>query len=134
MEILDASALLAFLKQEHGYKVVQTLFRQGVKSKNSLFIHQINYIEVAKKMFYFFGEAVTKDTLANLQQPFFGISNYMDEDLALFAIQIRAIKNISLADAIGLAFTKVMDGRFWTADKALKDVAKAMNIRLELIQ
>ncbi len=134
MEILDASALMAFLKQDNGYQAVQSLFNEGIKSKGSLFMHQINYIEVVKKMIYFFGEVVTKDTLANLQQPFFGVSNYMDEDLALYAIQIRAIKNISLGDAIGLAFTKAMDGRFWTADKALKDVAKAMDIRLELIR
>ncbi len=134
MEILDASALLAFFKKENGDKTLHALFGRAVKSKNTVFIHQINYVEVAQKLVKFFGETLAKEALLTMQNPFFGISNYMDEDLALYATKIVAEKNVSLGDAIGLAFTKVMDGRFWTADKALKDVAKSMDIRLELIR
>lgn len=134
MEIVDASALLAFIKKEKGGELINKLFEDAAAKKYSVFIHQVNYIEVTKKLLKFFGEDETQKVLANLQQPFFGVSNYTDDRLAMHASWIATRKNISLADAIGLAFTKIMEGRFWTADTALKEVAAEQKIHLQLIR
>ncbi|GEM_PF-714311 len=134
MEILDASALLAFLKKENGYKPVQNLLKQAQHQGGSVMIHQINYIEVVKKLLQYIGEHETKKVLADLKQPFLGVANYMDEDLATYATHMTSHAQISLADGIGLAFTKAMEGRFWTADKALKKIASELKIALVLIR
>lgn len=135
MEILDASALLAFIKKEKGGESINRLFTQAYKEKFSVFIHQVNYIEVTKKLLKYFGEHETKKSLADLQQPFFGVSNFMDDRLATYTSWITSnYQNTSLADAIGLSFTKVMEGRFWTADSPLQAIAKKEKINLKLIR
>lgn len=134
MEILDASALLALLKKEKGYEIVKNLLHSARKNKNTVFMHQINYVEVIKKLLQFMDEGETKKIMTNLQQPFFGISNYLDDDLAGYASWIATNAKTSLGDAFGLAFTKIMGGRFWTADKALKHVAEKEKIQLRIIR
>lgn len=135
MEILDASALLAFLKKENGYQSVGKLFHDAYEQKFSVFIHQINYIEVAKKSLQYFGEAETKKALSSLEQPFFGVSNYFSDELATYTtLFLNPSAPLSLADRIGLAFTKIMAGRFWTADQALKIPAEKAKVVLQLIR
>lgn len=134
IDILDASALLAFLKKENGYLVVQKMFKNALQQKNSVFIHQVNFIEVTRKILKLYGEGESKKILASLHQPFLGISNYMDDRQASYTSWIYLSANISLGDSIGLAFTKIMGGTFWTADKALQEIAKKENIRLRLIR
>jgi PIN domain nuclease of toxin-antitoxin system len=134
MEILDASALLALFNDEKGSLKVKELLVDAEGKKYSVFMHQINFIEVVNKCVRLVGESETKKILANLDEQVVGISNYMNGDLAGIATKIKTLYAISLADAIGLAFTKVMSGRFWTADKALGPIAENEKIRIKLIR
>ena len=134
IEILDASALLALLKQEKGFLYVKKLLMDAEKNKFTVFIHQINFIEVIKKCIDLVGEKETKKVLANINKQLIGISNFMDDDLATVATRIKTNYAISLADAIGLAFTKVMEGRFWCADKALGPIAEKENIQIKMLR
>ncbi len=134
MNILDASALIAFLKKENGWQTVHDLFAAAESKGISLFIHQINFSEVIYFSLHFFGETKTKAFLAALKSPFLGIVNYFDTDLSLYAAHLKAHYALSLADAIGLAYTKIMDGCFWTADRLLEPIAEKEKIELKLVR
>ena len=134
MDILDASSLLAYLKQEKGFEKVKSLITDSFTQKTSIFIHQVNFIEVIYKCAKIFGDAKTKKLLAEFQAPFFGIINYMEQDMSFYTAHLKTHYQISLADAIGLAYTKLFNGTFWTADHELQKIAASENIALELIR
>lgn len=133
MEILDASALLCFLKKEKEHKAIYNLLEKSRKEKQSVFIHQLNFIEVVYVLFKKTGTERTKKVVAVLQSPFWGIVNYMDSDLALYASLLKSLYGLSLGDAIGLAYTKIMKGQFWTKDQELLKIAQKERINLKLI-
>lgn len=134
MDILDASALLAYLKKEKGYEKVRDIMMTNEKLKLSTFVHQVNFIETIYRCVTFFGAHKTQKIIADLKSPFFGVVNYMDTDLALYVSNLKAAYQLSLADAVGLAYCKIIKGTFWTADKALRPIAEQEGIQLELIR
>jgi len=134
MEILDASALIAFIKKENGYREIEKLFLEAEKNNYSLFIHQINFIEFIYKMRQIYSIAEFDRIISDLQTPLLGVMNYMDSDLAFFAGHIKASYRLSLADSTGLACSKVMRGRFWTADNALLPIAEKEKIEIRLFR
>lgn len=134
MDILDASALMCFLKKEKGYQELVNLFQDSLKNDVSVFITQINFIEVMYLLIKKNGIDKTKKILVNLQPPFFGVINYMESDLGFYTSIIKATYDVSLGDAAGLAYTKIMEGRFWTKDKELEDIAKKEKIEIVMIR
>lgn len=134
MEILDASALICFLKKEKGHGEIADLLKKNRQEKQSVFISQLNFIEVVCFLLRKFGSTRTKEIVAQLNSPFLGIVNYMDADLALYSATLKSTFNLSLGDAVGLAFTKIMNGKFWTKDKALLPVAEKEKINICLIK
>jgi len=49
--VLDACAILALIKQEHGYEVIEQLYLQAEKQEISLAIHKINLLEIHYNIF-----------------------------------------------------------------------------------
>lgn len=133
MDILDSSSLLAFIKKENGFHAVRDRLIKAESGGDSVFIHQINFVEVIYHCLKKFGEARTEKIIADLNSPFLGIVNYMDTDLALYAASLKSTFNLSLGDASGLAFTKIMNGKFWTKDKALMPIAAKEKIEIKLL-
>lgn len=134
MDILDASALLAFIKKEKGYEKIEKLFIDAEKSGSSLFISQINYIEFIYKIRQNYNTKQFNNIVADLQSPLLGIMNYFDAEIGFYVAYLKATYHMSLADAIGLASSKIMKGRFWTADRALAEIAKKERIELQLFR
>ena len=134
MEILDASAILAFIKKEQGGEKVQKLIEGKQRDGLAIFIHSINYIELICKCAQIYDAITTKHIIADLQSPWLGIMNYMDTDLTMYAAHLKTNYQLSLGDATGLAYTKIMKGHFWTADKALLAIAQKEKIALCLIR
>lgn len=134
MDILDASALLALIKKERGWESIEKLMMENEKRGTSTFIHALNFTEFQYKCEQIFGSGKTAKIIADFQSPFFGIVNYMDTDLNLYAAHLKANHHLSLGDAIGLAHTKIMKGTFWTADRALAEIAEKENISLQVIR
>jgi len=133
MKILDASVLIRLLKLEPGHKAISSLFTEAENHGESVFMCQTNYMEVVYSLLKRFDEKKTKAALARIKSPFLAISNYMDTDLALYSAKLKASYDLSFGDATGLAFTKIMKGTFYTADKALVVVAKKEGIRLVVV-
>jgi PIN domain nuclease of toxin-antitoxin system len=134
MEIIDASFLLIHIKKEKGWETTTFLFNEAQKKTFSLFIHQINYIEVIYKCLHFYGKVKTDQIIADFKSPYLGIVNYMDTDLGLYASTLKSQYHLSLGDAVGLAHTRIMNGRFWTADKALEEIGKKENITVRIFR
>lgn len=133
IKIFDASALVCFLEKQTGYKKVYDLFKESKNEENSIFIHQINFIEVIYFLFKKHGLLKTKQVISNLNSPCLGIVNYMDSDLAFSASSLKATHQLSLGDAIGMAYTKIIQGQFWTKDRQLLKIAEKEKINLKLI-
>ena len=134
MIILDASALIALIKQERGYKVIENLLFEAEEKKLSVFIHQINFAE----FMYFCRNTYNTETvngiISDFSSPFIGIMNYMDNDISCLASFLKSKYDISLADAFGLAFSRIIDGTFWTADKELKQIAQNEQISVKIFR
>jgi len=134
MDILDASALLAVIRKEKGWQVVNELMKKSERAGTSTFMHQINFIEFTYKCRQLYNLETFNNILSDLYNPFLGIANYFDNDLALYAGLLKSSYRLSLGDAVGLGYTKIMKGTFWTADKALEVIAKKEGISIELIR
>ena len=134
MTILDASAILALIKKEKGWENVEKLLSECEKNKTSAFIHALNFIEFTYKSIQLYGQKMANRIIADMNSPFLGIVNYMDTDLNLYAAHLKSSYHLSLGDAVGLAHTKIMKGTFWTADIALKDIAKKEEISIKFIR
>lgn len=134
MDILDSSAILAFLKKEPGWKSIRDLLKKNKTQDEITLIHQINYIEIIYKCRISFGVQKTNAIISDLYTPHLGIVEELDHDMAMFSAYLKASYPASLADSIGLAYTKIRDCIFWTADKALLPIAKKEDIALELIR
>lgn len=134
MEILDASALIAFIKKEPGWKNIHKFLSEAEGKMESVFIHQVNYIEFLYKCSKLYEPQKVRHIIADLESPYLGVVNYFDSQLGFYSSYLKSHYPLSLGDAIGLAYTKTMGGRFQTADKALEPVAQKERIALSLIR
>lgn len=134
MNILDASALLCLLKGERGSDKVRELLKTSEAKIETTFIHQINLCEVEYKVSQLKSNQMKNKLVTLLDTPFLGVFKIIDYDISQLAAYLKSKYPISLADAIGLAFTKVNDGTFYTADQVLKPIADQEKIRLNMIR
>ena len=135
MHILDSSALLALLKKEPGHQLVNNLIRKKIDDGESIFIHQINLIEVLYKIQKISPRELYLDLLKRFVSPFWGKINYLDGEIALMAADLKTKYSFaSLGDVIGLSYTKLVEGTFWTADQQLGDIGSAEGIKVKLIR
>jgi len=134
IDLLDASALIAFIRKEKGYEKIEKLFLDAEKRHVSIFIHQINFIEFLYKIEQIYGHDTFRKIIADLQSPFLGVMNYMDSDLAMYCGHLKSKYHLSLADATGLSYSKIIEGVFWTGDRALLPVATEEKIELQLFR
>ncbi len=135
MNIFDSSVCLAIILNEKGTEKVRDLVKITFAQKESIFIHQVNFIEVLYKARTKLPTHSVNDLLAEFSSPWWGKLSYMDSDLMLLAAELKnKFKNASLADCIGLAISKILKATFWTADSLLAEIGKAENISVVLIR
>ena len=135
MIILDSSALLASIFEEKGSEKVLQITQETFQKGQSIFIHQINFIEVIYKISSRFSEEKVAFVLSKFRSPWWGIVNYLDLDLSLVAAELKKkYLFLSLGDSIGLAWTKINTGTFWTTDKILAEVGQKEQIDVQLIR
>ena len=134
MEILDASAILAFIRKEKNSDSIVDLINGAEKRKESVFMHHVNYVEFLYRVRRLYAIDEFNSIVADLQTPFFGVVNYFDSELGFYSSYLKGEYHLSLGDAIGLAFTKIMNGRFWTSDRALEQIANKERIRLKMFR
>ena len=135
MIIFDSSAILALIFEENGSEKVKQLCLEAQQQKQSIFIHQINFIEVIYNCEKKYPEYRVAELIGQFESPWWGKVNYLDLDLAMIAADLKKkFQFLSLGDSIGLAWTKITKGTFWTADQILAEIGQKEQIDVQLIR
>jgi PIN domain nuclease of toxin-antitoxin system len=125
--VLDASAILALLKGERGGSRVADIVADAA-------VCTINHAEVVSHFVHL--GAPMEDVRAMLGALPYGVLP-TDEALALEAGALRAMTaqaGLSLGDRFCLALAKRLDVPAFTADRAWKDVAAAIGVKVVTIR
>ena len=123
--VLDASAMLAYLRGEAGADIVENAI---LDTTGQCMAHSINLCEV-----YYIVHRDTNETTAETAIGDFkrlGVVEHSDFDEALWkeAGKLKAGGGISLPDCIGVALTNRVGGTFLTADHGELDKIVAVGI------
>ena len=121
MNVLDASALLAYLLGEPGADRVEDVMNEGAVCGAA------NWSEVAQKVRGAGRDWVLARTL--LLSYGIGVKGVTQEDAEWAADRWRRGEGLSLADRLCLALAERMDGVAWTADRAWAETGRVRLIR-----
>ena len=120
--VLDASAMLAFLRGEPGCEHVLASL---LNDEAHCVAHAINACEVYYDILRSDGESAADAALSKLEESGVEIRSDMDAGFWKGVARRKANGRISLADCCGLTLTEVMDGEFHSADHHELDVLVA---------
>lgn len=114
MIVLDASAILAMLRGEHGGDLVAAIL---IENEATVCAHAANLCEVFYDQIREYGEESALEIMAELQS--LGISSRTDFD-AEFWQEIGSLKvafPLSFCDCVGLSLAKRLNADFLTSDR-----------------
>ena len=126
--ILDACALIALFKKEHGSDKVKALFNKALAGQTVIYMNTINLIEVH----YCFYRTVGKDKSNLILEQIYNMPvqfiNTIDETIFSETSRLKAQYAIPLGDSIGLATAIKMNGTFVTADSDFEIIEKTESL------
>ncbi|MCA1667895.1 MAG: PIN domain-containing protein [Thermomicrobia bacterium] len=123
--ILDASAMIAFLRDEPGGAVVETVLINGM---NTCIAHAINLCEVYYDFFRSADEATAKAAITDLEDIGVIVREDMDRTFWQEVGRYKATNKASLADCAAIALTNRVGGELLTSDHHELDVIAANSI------
>jgi PIN domain nuclease of toxin-antitoxin system len=123
--VLDASAIIAWLRNEPGAGVIDQAIRD---TNSSCLVHAINMCEVYYDAYRRSGEGIADSVVADLTVV--GVMVRDDFDWAFWkeAGKLKAGGGISLPDCFGITFTNRVGGTFLTADHGELDKIAAASV------
>ena len=113
--VLDASALVALLKNEDGADKVAAVYTQAECGEAELIMNRVNLLEVYYGFYHDKGKEYAENILDGVAHSIVSISEF-DKELFPIAGRLKASFRISLADSIALAQAIAVDGELLTAD------------------
>ena len=112
--ILDASAMIAFLRDETGAEVVSAALTDA--DSNSV-AHALNMCEVYYDFHRASGESVADNAIEDLENLGVQVSEALTGDVWRKAAEIKSIhRRVSLADCFALTLAASLDAELLTAD------------------
>lgn len=127
---LDASALLAYLKQEKGYDKVKKVLKENGKP----FIHAINLLEVEYKIKAKM-PSLWKNIKKRLEKLPLTTAQLLIPEITDYARHLKATYALSLADSIGLSLNEFLGTTFLTADRQeLESIKKQEGLKIEFLR
>ena len=105
--VLDACSLIAFLNDEEGAGKVEELQRQGERQPGSLFLHEINLLEIYYGIYRDEGEVLAEQVYEQVLGLPVEIVRGVGEPVFRAAGRLKATYGVSLADSIALAEAKI---------------------------
>ena len=123
--VMDACALIAYLRGEEGSKIVETLL---LDRNNVAYAHGINLCEVFKDFLQAENEQIALAAIADLE--FIGINTRDDMDPPFWqaAGKYKAENKASLADCFAIALTDRLGAEVVTSDHHEFDAIAAKGI------
>ena len=129
--ILDASAILALIKKEKGYKKVDA----SLDEASPPFIHAINKLEVEYKLKQIYSPKGAKDLLEWIEETPIVTAEFLGKEITDYARYLKTNYPLSLGDSIGLGFSKFMNLPFLTADRhELLPISKKETVHIEFFR
>jgi len=120
--VLDACALLAFIKEETGYEIVRGLLMDAAANKISVYMNKLNLFEVFYGIRREQGLAKAEHVYNILMRLPVVIIDGIADEVFLEASRIKSSYHMSLADSIALGEASVMDASLVTSDHHEFDV------------
>jgi predicted nucleic acid-binding protein len=114
--VLDACALIALLKREDGWDLVNALFNQARTGEITLYMHIINLLEVIYGFRRDKGTAYAVNILKNVHASPIRIIDTVSQPVFDEAARLKGTNKMSIADAIGIAIAESLNAAFVTSD------------------
>lgn len=125
--ILDASAVLAFLRNEPGSERIGNVLADPFE----VGMHSVNLLEVYYKLASYGGEITAKESIDDIVALGVKINEKLDKTLRLRSgyYKIR-YPFLSLADSICVAFAELSTATVLTTDRPFANIAEQVSIAL----
>ena len=105
--VLDACAVIAFLNDEEGAHRVEQLLSQCDQAPNTLFMHEINLLEIYYGVYRDEGKEIAEQTYVKVFDLPIKFVTGLRENVFREAGRLKAVYKISLADSIALSEAKI---------------------------
>ena len=126
--VLDACALIAFLRNESGADTVTRLLRDAESGNAMMYMNRLNLLKVYYDAYRTDGKQKA-DTEQNLIQKLpITIKNELNDDVFMEAGHMKANYRISLADAVAAAEASALNAILVTADREFDFIERQENI------
>jgi len=132
--VLDACALIAFLRDESGAEAVMNTLRCAEAGKISLYMNRLNLLEVYYDAFRVDGKHKADEEQRLIQKLPIIIRAELSDGVFLEAGRMKASYKISLADAIAAAEASSLGAILITADHEFDTVEKKEKIVFKWIR
>jgi len=123
--VLDACSLIAYINDEKGAEVTDSLIRNSRKGKCEIYMHQLNYLEVyidiARTSNIKQAEKL-RELISDLN---IHIAYDLSEKIVKEAAILKAKFKISLADSVLLAFAKTSKAEVVSSDNHEFDIIES---------
>ncbi len=130
--MFDASALLAFIREEPGAEEIRNILLSG---EHECLIHAANLYEVFRDILHRHGEPLARGIIRDLQEHGLAARMDLDEPFWTDAALLRERFRMSMADAFGLTLAARLGAEFLTADHhELDPVAAAGAARIRFFR
>jgi predicted nucleic acid-binding protein len=120
--VLDASALIAYIKNEAGEEIVRNLLERAETRKADVYMSVYNLLEVYYGFYRDLNESKAGAILRYVRSLPITIIDRITQPIFYEAGRIKASYRCSLADAAGLAAAVILSGQFVTADHHEMDI------------
>lgn len=114
--VLDACALIAFLNDEEGAHLVETLLCESTARDVDLVMNRVNLLEIYYGVYRDDGIDEAKNVLAKIENLPVTIIDTLTDEVFYEAGKLKATNRISLADAIAIAEANVRNVELVTCD------------------
>jgi len=105
--VLDACAVIAFLNDEDGAHEVEQLLSQGDRAPGTIFIHEINLLEIYYGVYRDESKELAEQTYVKVVNLPIRIIKGLRNNVFKEAGRLKALYRISLADSIALAEARI---------------------------
>jgi len=114
--ILDACALLAFLRNEPGADIVATVINSANNDEAGIIMHKMNLLEVFYDLYRTIGKEKAVEIVTKIKKHPITINAEITDEIFYEAGRLKALYKISLADSFALAQALVFNGELLTSD------------------
>ena len=122
--ILDACALIAFMKRELGFEIVRNILIDASDHKTSVYMNKLNLLEVFYGIRRAEGLAQAENVYNKVSRLPIAIIDGISDDVFLEASRIKSMYKMSLAESIALGEASVMGASLITLDHHEFDTVK----------